>query len=109
MEIRVGEAYSNAVHSKKDDPALADLVETERETIAEISGAFGEFSARRLSFLTRSANAPWTEVFLNGEGEFKDIPHCLIEARFIELIHDAKAGTCNPRPANPGPLARRAP
>ncbi len=63
----------------------SNLDETERDIIDHVYQDYGCFPAARLSALTRRGSAPWSGVFAGGTGRFRDIPHALIRAQFVEL------------------------
>lgn len=62
-----------------------EFEEWELRLIRKVCSAYGRFSAGQLSTLTRRSNAPWRDVFAEGLGEFRDIPHMVIAKQFQEF------------------------
>jgi uncharacterized phage-associated protein len=90
-EIRIAELYPGCAGANSDAPARAELDPGERELIATVYQDYGQFKEWQLSGLTRKGATPWAQVFAGGAGEFRDIPHNLVKAQFVEL---AGADSC---------------
>jgi uncharacterized phage-associated protein len=67
----------------------SDLDQKERELIRVVYDHYGMLRASQLSNWTRKGTAPWSDVFAGGAGEFRDIPHSLVKAQFVELAQTA--------------------
>jgi uncharacterized phage-associated protein len=68
------------------------LSPVEREILARTYADYGGLQTSRLATLTRAEGTPWAQVFAGGAGKFRDIPHQLIRAQFVELA--AKLDSC---------------
>jgi uncharacterized phage-associated protein len=62
------------------------LDQSEARLVQEIYQNYGAFESWQLSALTRKGNTPWKRIFADGAGKFRDIPHDLIRAQFVELL-----------------------
>ena len=68
-----------------DWKSTSDLDALERDVIARVYQDYSGFDASQLSNLTRRGEAPWARVYADGEGRFRDIPHQLIRAQFVDI------------------------
>jgi uncharacterized phage-associated protein len=84
-EILIGEAYPGWTGPNAEAPARGELEPGEHELIATVYRDYGGLETSQLSAWTRKGTAPWAQVFANGAGEFRDIPHDLVKAQFAEL------------------------
>lgn len=96
QEIPRPEALANMSPGSADGPARSDLEQSENDLIAEIYQNYGSFESWQLSALTRKGDTPWKQVFADGAGKFRDIPHDLIRAQFVELLRQSEAGQTIP-------------
>ena len=67
------------------DDYQTDLDHSELDVISRIYHAYGRFSRSQLSNLTRRGDTPWKEVYDGGAGKFREIPHSLIRAQFVQI------------------------
>ena len=88
-EIMHYEGSKGVALNDADESARSDLDQLERELIREIYQEYGSFESWQLSEVTRKKDAPWKEIFANGAGKFRDIPHNLIRAQFVELLRQS--------------------
>jgi uncharacterized phage-associated protein len=83
-EIRNDEAATDWPGMSPTAPARADLQPFEQELISRVYQSYGTLDRAQLARLTRKEDGtPWKEVFAGGAGEFRDIPHALIEEQFL--------------------------
>jgi uncharacterized phage-associated protein len=66
-----------------------ELEVVERDLIARIYQDYSRFSGSQLSNLTRRGNAPWAQIYAGGAGKFRDIPHDLVRAQFVQIAEDS--------------------
>lgn len=64
----------------------SDLDQSERDLIGKVYQCLASFESWQLSALTRKGNSPWKQVFADGAGRSRDIPHKLVEAQFVEFF-----------------------
>ncbi len=72
------------------DFARADLDSFEMDVILMVYEDYSAFSAGRLSALTQSAGSPWEQVYANGYGKLRDVPHQLIRDQFVRYAEEAE-------------------
>jgi len=77
---------SDALTGKTSAATLSDVDQSETDLIADIYQNYGNLESWQLSALTRKGNTPWKQVFRDGVGKGRDIPHHLIRAQFVELL-----------------------
>lgn len=65
----------------------SELNQIERNVLTRVQLEYGRLSSAQLSALTRGNGAPWTGVYNNGKGRFRDIPHALIRDQFVRFAH----------------------
>ena len=85
--IRVDEVYpgeSSANHSI----ARANLTALEIDSIRMVFDDYGDLPAGKLSLLTAGESAPWSKIFAEGSGEFKEISHLEIRDQFLCYIDE---------------------
>ena len=82
-------------------PIASDLDQKERELIATVYDNYGKLRASQLSNWTRKRIAPWKEIFEGTAGEFRDIPHSLVRAQFVELANEVDRSTTAPSTLRP--------
>lgn len=63
----------------------SELDPIERDILARIYTAYADFTATDLFAVTRRGDSPWRQIFDDGRGEFRDIPHALVKAQFVRL------------------------
>ena len=90
QEIRSHETRPDRSNSDPDGPVQSDLEDFERDLIAHVYQDYRGLQAPALSSLTRRTGAPWKEVFADGAGKFREIPHNLIEAQFVGIAGQAQ-------------------
>ena len=83
-QLAEGAREESTTSDQKDAP---DLDELELDVIARIYHDYGAFSGSQLSNLTRRGNAPWREIYADGRGKYREIPHRLIRAQFVQLAN----------------------
>jgi uncharacterized phage-associated protein len=71
------------------DEVRSELEVFERDLISRIYQDYSKFSGAQLSNLTRRGNAPWAQVYAEGTGKFRDIPHELVRAQFVRIAEDS--------------------
>ena len=75
----------------RDNEKTSDLDRSELDIIERVYGDYKEFSGSQLSNLTRRGNTPWRQIYADGAGRLRDIPHKLIREQFVQLIAEAQA------------------
>lgn len=88
-EIRMGDIRDGSWIPDGGMRTLSELDAFERDLIASVYQEYGSFGGCRLSALTRRGVAPWAQVYADGAGEFRDIPHDLVKAQFVELARQS--------------------
>lgn len=81
---RIGDQHASRQTSRLV-PSRSDLDDLERDVIARVYQEYSAFNASQLSNLTRRGRAPWAQIFAQGQGRFRDIPHETIRAQFVEI------------------------
>lgn len=79
---------SQCTSATKSDATLANadgFSSVERDIMGRIYAEYGLLRTDQLATLTRATGTPWEEVFANGAGRRRDIPHQVIRAQFVEL------------------------
>jgi uncharacterized phage-associated protein len=94
-EILKSEAFEG-LRSAGSDPARSELDAFETELIADIYQNYATLESWQLSALTRKGDTPWKQVFGDGRGQFRDIPHDLIRAQFVELLRQSEESKESP-------------
>lgn len=61
----------------------------EMEVVQLAYRSFAGLEAAKLSAITQGARAPWVDVFAEGAGAFRDIPHHLIMMQFLAYTNQA--------------------
>jgi uncharacterized phage-associated protein len=89
-EIRNTDAFPDYPGSNGGSPARADLQRFERDLVAEVYEHFGSLGFRELASLTSKGDVPWGQIFADGAGKCRDIPHGLIKAQFLELLRQSQ-------------------
>lgn len=89
-EIRTGEFEPCSDIHARTEAARADLIPFEMDTIAMVYQDYGRLDSCHLSLITQTVGTPWARVFADGAGEFKDIPHDLVRAQFVEFAEEAE-------------------
>ena len=84
-EIGAKFIYPNLTAAHAAAAIKSDLEDVPGDLIARIYTEYGRFKASQLSTLTRRGSTPWKEIFADGNGQFRDIPHRLIKAHFVRL------------------------
>lgn len=85
-EIRNGEAGQRWQGISSDSPARADLEEFERKVIKVVYENYGSIDYSKLVAFPQQEGTPWAEIYADGGGEYRDIPHNLIKAQFVALV-----------------------
>ena len=62
-----------------------ELDHSQKDIILKVYHSYEHFSETRLSDLAVREPSPWGAVFDGGKGKFRDIPHNLIRAQFLEI------------------------
>ena len=89
-EIKTDEFQPNWRTEMERQIAIGDLIPFEMDTIAMVCEDYGGLDSGRLSLLTQIAGTPWAQVFADGAGEFRDIPHDLVRAQFVEFAEEVE-------------------
>jgi uncharacterized phage-associated protein len=89
-EIRTNEFQPFVGINAQPETARADLIPFEMDTIAMVYQDYGLLDSCHLSLITQTVGTPWARVFADGAGEFKDIPHDLVRAQFVEFAEEAE-------------------
>ncbi|MFC7535818.1 Panacea domain-containing protein [Sphingomonas sp. GCM10030256] len=84
-QVTVAELYPGLPMSDPVEPASSNLDPIAQDILKRVFRDYGTFGAPQLSALLRRNGAPWAEVFADGAGRFRDIPHNLIQAQFVDL------------------------
>jgi len=69
----------------------------ELDVITRIYHEYGGFTGSQLSNLTRRGSTPWHQVYADGSGRFREIPHKLIREQFVTLAEKQSSQTCHAR------------
>ena len=88
--ILESEAFDDSANPVRNEPARSDLDQSETDLISEIYQDYGDFESWQLSALTRKGDTPWKQIFADGSGRFRDIPHELIRAQFVKLLRQSE-------------------
>jgi uncharacterized phage-associated protein len=88
-EIFTEDAFAEADQRSAKGLTRSDLDHSETDLIREIYQNYGAFEAWQLSALTRKGDTPWMQVFAGGTGKYRDIPHNLVKAQFVELLRQS--------------------
>jgi uncharacterized phage-associated protein len=83
-ELTDGELFSD---SSRVVSSRSELDALELDVITRIYHDYGDFTGSQLSTLTRRGSAPWREVYAQGAGRLRDIPHELIRTHFVKLAN----------------------
>jgi uncharacterized phage-associated protein len=75
---------------KKIMTKVSNLDPSELTMIARVYRDYGQFSGAQLSNLTRRGTALWHQVYADGAGKLRDIPHELMRAQFVALIEERR-------------------
>lgn len=51
---------------------------------------YRELSAAQLSALTQRAGSPWAQVYGDGSGKLRDVPHQLIREQFVRYTEQTE-------------------
>ena len=91
QEIASDWSISNAFRqSSHPRVATTDLNGFETDTILMVYEDYGVFSAPQLSVLTQRNGSPWAQVYANGSGKLRDVPHTLIRYQFVRYAKEAE-------------------
>jgi uncharacterized phage-associated protein len=90
-EMSLAEAFPGDALRDPSQPARPDLEDAELALVADIFRDYSGFEFWQLSALTREGDTPWRQVFANGAGKYRDIPHHMIKAQFVELLRQSEA------------------
>lgn len=83
--IGQSELYRDLYIRSDDGPAKSELDHSERSILRKTYQSYGGLSAADLFAVTRRGETPWKRIFDDGRGKFRDIPHELIRAQFVQL------------------------
>jgi uncharacterized phage-associated protein len=92
QEIRSDWSISDGFSHRSRERAQADLNEFEMDTITMVYEDYGALAASQLSALTQRAGSPWSQVYGNGSGKLRDIPHRLIRDQFAKYAEETGEG-----------------
>lgn len=95
-EILKSEAFSDLKLGSASGTTSSELEQVEAELVEEIYQNYGAFESWQLSALTRKGSTPWKQVFADGAGRFRDIPHDLIRIQFAELLRQSEGSQERP-------------
>lgn len=70
--------------------AKTDLDEFEMDMIVMVYEDYGAFTAAQLSALTQRTGSPWEQIYANGSGKLRDVPHQLIRDQFVRYAEEAE-------------------
>lgn len=85
-EIRKGEYLPEMLDDQTAAlPARAQLDPDERAIIDSVYRNYGSFHAFKLSALTHEPDTPWTHVYADGGGRFREIAPDQIRQYFLDL------------------------
>lgn len=62
-----------------------EIDEFEMDMIALVYSEYGRLDDAQLSALTQRPGTPWAEIFADGVGENRDVPHRLIREQFVRV------------------------
>jgi uncharacterized phage-associated protein len=71
--------------------ARSGLYAVERDILGQIYAEYGTLPTSQLATLTRAPGTPWEQIFADGAGRRRDIPHELIRSQFADIA--AKSGS----------------
>ena len=95
-EILTWERSYGLKSESNSNAASSELEQVEAELVEEIYQNYGAFESWQLSALTRKGGTPWKQVFADGSGRFRDIPHDLIRIQFAELLRQSEGSQERP-------------
>jgi len=87
-DLSISDAFCESSRSRI---AKTDLDEFEMDTILMVYEDYGAFSAAQLSALTQRSGSPWEQVYANGSGKLRDVPHQLIRDQFVQYTEEAES------------------
>jgi uncharacterized phage-associated protein len=98
-QILKAEAFPGTHASDGGTPARSELDEQSNALVKQVFQNYRALESWQLSALTRKGDTPWKQVFANGAGQWRDIPHNLARAQFVELFRQSEGW--QPGPSGP--------
>ena len=85
LEIEVDDEHSRRSKMDATVHAQSELSPIEREVLVRIYAEYGNLQTSQLATLTRAQGTPWEQVFADGAGQRRDVPHDLIRTQFAKI------------------------
>jgi uncharacterized phage-associated protein len=96
FQISSTEGFPSLKLESNSNAASSELAQVEAELVEEIYQNYGALESWQLSALTRKGSTPWKQVFADGVGRSRDIPHDLIRIQFAELLRQSEGSQERP-------------
>jgi uncharacterized phage-associated protein len=96
FQISSTEGFPSLKLESNSNAASSELEQVEAELVEEIYQNYGALESWQLSALTRKGSTPWKQVFADGVGRSRDIPHDLIRIQFAELLRQSEGSQERP-------------
>jgi uncharacterized phage-associated protein len=87
-EISLAKVTANYSKSDATLPKGAELDGHEQAILEKVYADYGGLPTSQLATVTRGTGTPWDQVFANGAGRQRDIPHALIKAQFAKIASE---------------------
>jgi uncharacterized phage-associated protein len=84
-DIKYDDYVPGCFEDASEQDARAELSPGEQAVIDRVYRDYSKYHAFQLSALTHKRGTPWTTVYQDGSGKFREIPAEMIRGHFVEL------------------------